>query len=149
VEPLERYQRNADAKYDQFSPLTMLPDIALADAPDVRPFEQAVDLYLKSDDGMARRMVTILMRIWSGNHDAFLDLARRSPALQEALLLSASLQEVSNLGLMALDGELNPEETARYAEILNAARQPVARVELKVVDAIERLVEQALGTELN
>lgn len=135
VEPLKIYRRNSDLSYRSFSPYTLLPDVAVADAKDARRFSAMVDTYLKTGHAADRAAVRSMLERWVANHAAFVSLANRSPALREALPLSEALRDLAQLGLSALDGSV---ESA--AAILAKAREPVAKVELQVVDAVERLI---------
>lgn len=132
VEPLKVYERNADHRYRSYSPYTLLPDIAIADAPGARRFNADVAAYSSSGDADARLRIEHQLASWRDNHAGFEALADRSPALREALPLSAALRDLAALGLGAkLDAQV----------VLRKARQPVAKVELQVVDAVERLLK--------
>lgn len=133
VEPLKIYQRNADLSYSQFSPYTLLPDIAIADAPGARAFRAQVKAYQNSGDASA---LTATLTSWRDNHAAFAALAADAPALREALPLSAALHDLANLGLAALAGDPKPDA----ATTLERARQSFAKVELQVVNAVESLL---------
>jgi hexosaminidase len=138
VEPLKLYARNADDSYTQFSPYTLLPDIAIADAPGARAFRQAVRRYL--NDGDAARLTDTLQQ-WRDNHPAFAALA----ALREALPLSEALRDLATLGLdsLALRAAGTKPEAAWRSEAertLARARQPAAKVELQVVEAVATLL---------
>jgi hexosaminidase len=141
VEPLKIYQRNADDRYTQFSPYTLLPDIAIADAPDARAFRRLVTLYQENGDEARREELKWWLKRWKRNHRAFRELAREAPALREALPLSAALRDLADLGLDSLEGvEADEAWWQRADAILARAREPVAKVELQVVDAVEALL---------
>jgi len=137
VEPLKIYRRNADLIYRSHSPYTLLPDVAVADAKDARAFRKQVDQYLKDGDEASEVAIRKMLKRWVSNHADFKVLADRSPALREALPLSAALHELSALALDALEGEI-VDATA----VIENARLPVARVELQVVDAIAKLISK-------
>ncbi|MDQ8181513.1 family 20 glycosylhydrolase [Pelagicoccus sp. SDUM812005] len=135
VEPLKIYRRNADLSYRSFSPYTLLPDVAVADAKDARRFRSQVTAYLETGHASDKQAVQGMLERWVANHDGFVRLADRSPALREALPLSEALRDLAALGLASLRGEL-----VEAKAVLARAREPVAKVELQVVDAVERLL---------
>lgn len=137
VEPLKVYRRNSDLSYRSFSPYTLLPDVAVADAKDARLFAKAVDRYF---DGQEERRVEAMLERWRDNHEKLSKLARKAPAIREALPLSEALKELSELALRSLGGETLSEDEVSVA--LAKAREPVAKVELQVVDSIERLLKR-------
>ncbi|MDQ8186621.1 family 20 glycosylhydrolase [Pelagicoccus sp. SDUM812002] len=135
VEPLKIYRRNSDLSYRSYSPYTLLPDVAVADAKDARRFGALVDQYLEMGGAEDKAAIRAQLEEWSENHTALSQLAARSPALREALPLSEALRDLAELALSSLDGE-----ATESAAILERAREPVAKVELQVVDAVERLL---------
>lgn len=136
VEPLKLYRRNSDLSYRSYSPYTLLPDVAVADAKDARTFGRLVASYLESGAEAEKREIQSMLVAWKENHAKFQVLAERSPALREALPLSEALSELSKVALRALDGE-----TVDASSVIENARQPVAKVELQIVDAVEMLLE--------
>ncbi len=140
VEPVKLYARNEGNAYTQHSPYTLLPDIAVADAPDARAFREAVRLYQKNPDASHRSAVRGWLERWRDNHAAFTALAARAPALREALPLSEALHQAALVGLATLEDQAAAAAPdAKVAAVLARARQPVAKVELQVVDAIAAL----------
>ncbi len=137
VEPLKIYRRNSDLSYRSFSPYTLLPDVAVADAKDARRFNAIVDAYLKNGHAADKAAARSMLEAWANNHEAFSRLADRSPALREALPLSEALRDLADLGLSALEGNATNVDV-----VFERAREPVAKVELQVVDAVERLVSK-------
>ncbi len=138
VEPLKIYRRNADDSYTQFSPYTLLPDIAIADAPGARGFNRLVQLFHDdpANDSLRNTLIGVLKR-WRDNHELFGTLAFESPALMEAYDLSYSLKDLAILGIAALENDPLPLPREK---IIERARQPVAKVELQIVDAVESLL---------
>ncbi|WP_221030161.1 beta-N-acetylhexosaminidase [Actomonas aquatica] len=138
VEPLKIYQRNADDSYTQFSPYTLLPDLAIADAPGARAFKRLVQLYHNNpaNDSLQKALIDVLTQ-WRDNHAKFGALAFEAPALMEAYGLSYALKDLAILGLAALNHEPSP---LPQDKVLALAREPVAKVELQVVDAVESLL---------
>lgn len=139
VEPLKIYRRNQDNSYRSFSPYTLLPDIATADAKDARHFNAAVAVFLESGSESDEDYTRAMLQVWVANHAEFESLAAASPALREGLPISLALRDLAQLGLDSLDGK--PVDTD-VAAILSKAREPVAKVELQVVDAVESLLER-------
>ena len=138
VEPLKVYQRNADDSYTQFSPYTLLPDIAIADAPGARAFKRLVQLHRDSPANESIRQALIhALESWRDNHDDFGTLAFKHPALMEAYDLSYALKDLAILGLAALQEKPLPLPAP---EVLERARRPVAKVELQIVDAVKSLL---------
>ncbi len=133
VEPLKIYQRNADDSYSQFSPYTLLPDIAIADAPGARAFNAAVAKYQVSGDSAE---IETLLELWRFSYVLFSESVDEAPTLREAVPLYERLMELADLITAALAGEPPADAEA----ILARARQPVAKVELQIVDAIESLL---------
>lgn len=140
VEPLKIYKRNSDNSYRSYSPYNLLPDIAIADAPDAMKFNRAVALLLERNDDSILAVIRIWLEQWQYNCNSFAEYS--SPALQEAIPLSEALSNLASDALKILDGE-EPEND--FAETLKIARQPVAKVELQIVDAVEQLVEFTLS----
>jgi hexosaminidase len=132
VEPLKIYKRNAGNIYRSYSPYTLLPDIAVADAKDARTFRERVDTYVESGNGEQQLRQQLVE--WKENHAAFQQLAADAPALREALPLSESLSELAALALQHLDGS-----PVAVQAVLDKSRQSAARVELQIVDAMETL----------
>lgn len=135
VEPLKIYKRNSDLSYRSFSPYTLLPDVAVADAKDALKFNRLVESYQKNGDDNAKREIVSYLERWVTNDAEFIELADRSPALREALPLSGALKTIAQLALSSLGGE-----SVEAQDALTQAREPVAKVELQVVDAIEQLI---------
>lgn len=136
VEPLKIYKRNADNSYRSYSPYTLLPDVAVADAKDAREFRLLVESYLETEANGDREAIVSMLKTWKGNHADFQAIADRSPALREALPLSEALSDLADVALRALAGE-----DVEGGAVLEKARQPVAKVELQVVDAVASLLE--------
>lgn len=132
VEPLKIYKRNADNLYRSYSPYTLFPDIAVADAKDARRFRTLVNAFAESGEG--KEAIRAQLKTWKDNHSAFQKIAAKAPALQEVLPHSKSLHELATLALQHLDGRSVSVETA-----LETSRQTAGRVELQVVDAMETL----------
>ena len=141
VEPLKGYKRNAKNRYRSFSPYTLLPDVAVADAKDARKFRNLSADFLSGEREDLIVEIRLMLEQWRSNHEAFADLAAGSPALREGVPLAKALAELSDAALVALDSGKQPEG---LDGLLEEARQSHARVELQVVDAIEALINAAV-----
>lgn len=137
VEPLKIYKRNADLSYRSYSPYTLLPDVAVADAKDARRFSRMVDSYLETRHNADEAVLQEMLGSWIANHASFESLAAGSPALREALPLSEALRDLAAVALASLNGEQTQAD-----EVLARARVPVAKVELQIVDAVKRLLKR-------
>lgn len=149
VEPLKQYRRYTYRKQTQLTPYTLLVDIARADAPAARQFNQWVSGYLLTHDScLANELCTLLMR-WVKNEAAYLELSQHAPVLQEGDALVTHIRKLSELALEAvavLEGS-KPQMSAGLLEeapaLLAAARQPMAATEIQIVDAVEKLLVAA------
>jgi hexosaminidase len=140
VTPVALGGRSRARKYTQQTPLNRLVDAARPESTVARRFSSQIDAALDTHDWTAVRAQLL---IWRDN----------SPALQNALLqeiapVSAELNQTAALGLEALDlittkQHPSPAFAARAAQILTAARKPIAELNLAIVDPIRRLVEAA------
>ena len=111
VEPLKQYRRYTYRKQTQLTPYTLLVDIARADAPDARQFNQWVSGYLLTHDScLANELCTLLMR-WVKNEAAYLELSQHAPVLQEGDALVTHIRKLSELALEA-GGGLGRKQTA-------------------------------------
>lgn len=139
VEPLEIYARNSDLSYSQFSPYTLLPDIALADAKDARAFNGLVASFLETGDEKTLESIKEQLVRWEANHAAFLELSKNSPALREAEPISKALSKSAALVLEVLNSGNIPENAE---DMLKAASAPVAKVELPIVESLQHLIDK-------
>lgn len=151
VEPVEVYQRGAQKRHYQYSPLTRSVDIALAEAAQANRFNQWVEAVMQHDaEAMAQtEAMRAQLKIWQENHNQIKALAAHAPALKEILPLSASLSATAHVGLEALAGlkaHAGPlDEAWRQSarETLQMAREPHGQLELQIVEAVSQLVEIA------
>ena len=151
IEPLKIYERNqGDTMYSVFSPFTKIADLAAPDPPLPRIFRREVDLFLKDPGLEAEKIITDQLLVWKNNHVHFMETVRSSPALQEALSLSANLSSVAAAGLAAMEMIHNGKHAdgawlAQQLAITASAREQGGRCELQVVDPIEKLINAAAG----
>ena len=148
VEPVKNYRRHSMRAFTTFSPLTRIADAAVPDAENGRLFNALVESRLSgggadSGDEPIRR----LLNQWRDNHEALLPLIRRSPMLAEIESLSENLSEVAEFGLRALDFRasgrpLEKEWTDQVLLRIDSMAEPMAEVELIILDAIRKLASQ-------
>ena len=146
IEPLKIYQRNTgDTMYNVFSPYTKIADVATPDQKVAREFRKNVSAYIKLRDKDLEKGITSYLLLWRDNHNKFLELVKKSPVLQEAVILSKNLSAISVIGLEAIRfintktvPPTNWKTTANTA--LRKAGEQGGRCDLQVVTAIKALV---------
>ena len=145
VEPVEGYSRHRYKKYTTFSPLTSIPDVAQPDAFYVLKFNSKVDNYLKGKDDDLEKEIKDQLLYWIENHKKMKALAENNSQIREILPVSDNLSKISILGMQALSEKIvhDPSWKKRADEMLTVAAEPRSEVELKVVDAIQKLVTKA------
>src|SRR5260370_40692787 len=92
LEPLKIYERNqGDTMYTVFSPLTKLADVAAPDQRTPRIFNRQIRDWITHPSPELEQKIIQQLTIWKDNDTALRKLPARSPVLQEAAPLSASL----------------------------------------------------------
>lgn len=104
-----------------------------------------VDAYLTGDEDQACSKLLSILRLRESNHGRNLELSRQSPVFREANDRSAALRSLAVLGQEALRQGERPSWSSDTQSVIPEARKAVAKVELQVLDAVERLFEQATG----
>jgi len=151
VEPVEVYQRGAQKRHYQYSPLTRSVDIALAEAAQANRFNGWVKGVMAHDaEAMAQtEAMCEQLKLWQENHRKIEKMSEEAPGLREILPLSASLSATARVGLEALSalkahaGPLDAAWRQSARATLQAARQPHGQLELQIVEAVSQLVEAA------
>jgi hexosaminidase len=149
IEPLKIYERNAgDTMYTVFSPYTKIADVATPDQKVAREFRKNVSEYCQTRDTTLEKNIIMHLNMWKDNHSAFMELAKKSPVLEEAEVLSANLAKISDTGLKAIGYMKNPFSVPvgwkdKSLELTEKAREQGGRCDLQVVTAIEELIETA------
>jgi hexosaminidase len=149
IEPLKIYQRNAgDTMYTVFSPYTKIADVATPDQQVARIFRNNVSDYCKTRDKQLEEDIVTHLQLWEKNHAEFLELVKKSPVLQEAVILSENLARIAVVGLQAVNyiSKMVPPPSGwkrECMEITKEAKEQGGRCELQVVTAIEELVNTA------
>ena len=150
VEPLKGYRRNpGGTMYKTYSPFTLFADAAIADAPDARVFNQLVVDYLNGSKDVTDEEIKSWLSKWSDNHKKLLPTIEQSYVLSSIEELSANLAEIAEVGLEAMDGNVQHqnlmEQLQWYGnalEKLEQSRKPGGRTELQVVNSIEQLLKR-------
>ena len=148
IEPLKDYARNeGDTMYNVFSPYTKIADVASPDQAVARQFRQDVARFLMEGGKMLEDSLKMRLTLWKENHQLFLEAVKRSPALQEAVVLSENLSRIASFGLEALQYQKtksgSPAWKTKALESTAAARQQGGRCDLQVVNPIEALIKAA------
>jgi len=103
-------------------------------------FGKAVDVYLESPDGEARRSIEDQLRGWQKNHERVVELFDEFPGLEEIEPVSEGLASLAGLGLAALDvldgGEPFSSREKRLQLELLALHDPV-EMDLSEIDLAE------------
>lgn len=149
LEPLKIYERNqGDTMYTVFSPLTKLADVAVPDQRTPRIFNRQVKDWISHPSPDPGQKIIQQLTIWKDNDTAFRKLLARSPVLQEAAPLSASLSALAAAGIEAMQyirehKKADNEWLLRQLAVAAHAREQSGRCELQVVDSIQQLITLA------
>jgi len=152
LEPLKIYERNqGDTLYTVFSPLTKLADLAVPDQRTPRTFNRLVDNWIARPSPEQKEQIVQQLTLWKDNDTALRKLLARSPVLQEAAPLSASLSALAAAGIEAL--QFIQEHTTAGADwrhhqsiVIAKAKEQSGRCELQVVSSIQKLIDLAAGS---
>lgn len=153
IEPLKIYERNqGDTMYTVFSPYTKLADVATPDQELPRQFNSLVDTFLKTRSPIIEKMIREQLTSWKENHQAFMQLLKRSPVLEEARLLSVNLSTIAAAGLEAVAyirqrDIADNEWVQQKMTILERAKEQSGRCDLQVIKPIQRLIKAAGGAD--
>ena len=149
IEPLKIYERNeGDTMYNMFSPYTKIADVATPDQKVAREFRKTVAAYCVSKDKNQQTQIMEKLNLWKKNDEAFIQLIKQSPVLQEAAILSTNLERIATIGIQALHyiaTKASPPSTwkAKSLSVTKKALQQGGRCELQVVTAINQLIDTA------
>ena len=152
IEPVKIYKRHNYKKLTQQSPLTRIVDAATPDAKEARIFRNLVD-YFHSDSNLVLNEVEKIKESlikWRDNHNELKKIIIQSPILFEIESLSKNLEQISIVGLEALDYLTNnttPNENWRNkaAKIIENSKEPIAQTELMIIESIEKLFDKLLN----
>ncbi len=149
IEPLKIYERNAgDTMYTVFSPYTKIADVATPDQKVAREFRSNVSSYVQSKSVTLEKEILDDLLIWKNNHVAFLTLVKKSPVLNEAVILSENLSNISAIGIEAVQfikSKKKPSSNwkSKAAVALEKSKEQGGRCDLQVISAIKQLVDSA------
>jgi hexosaminidase len=148
IEPLKIYERNAgDTMYTVFSPYTKIADVATPDQKVARQFRKNISIYCATRDTLLEKDIIEHLHLWEDNHASFLESVKRSPLLNEAVVLSDNLAKIAAIGLQGM-GYLKTKCSPPIGwknecmKITEMAKKQGGRCDLQVVTAIEELVNQ-------
>jgi hexosaminidase len=141
-EPLKIYARNKGGiEYKSYSSFTLFADACVVDATDAVSFNDLSTNYLANPKETDLSSLIKLLEKWSNNYNMFEKL-NINPKLQPILPLSLNLSKVSQLLLDAFHNKTISNEATNELEIsINILKDPVADVELAIVDSLEQLAK--------
>jgi hexosaminidase len=146
VEPVKTYSRHRQGvKYTQASPLTRVVDAAYPESMQARSFNKLVDKYIETTNEELKLKLFERFNIWKNNHENLVANIAASPVLKEIESLSEDLMIISRIGITALTDYSNyiKHDEKWLNEVkakIESAKKPRGQTELKVVNAIEKLV---------
>jgi hexosaminidase len=156
IEPYKIYTRNnGNLIYKSYSPFTLIPDAATADAKDARNFRKLVGDYAGNQKKELKAELVNYLTIWKNNHDNFLKVMKQSPVLKPMEKLSEKLSKLGAIGLEAVEKKCTEdwckEKTAYIKSIKDDTIKKKesdtifedGRTELVILDAIQQLITLA------
>ncbi|HMT28284.1 MAG TPA: family 20 glycosylhydrolase [Bacteroidia bacterium] len=150
VEPLKEYKRHSQGiNYSTDLPFTRLPDIAFPDPAVAREFKLLCEQYVIKRDTSVAKMIEQHLLSWKNNHEELLKISKNIPALKEWEKLSATLFDVSVIGLESLEktdnrNNITDNWVSQSNTKLKEAAAPVQEAELMVVESVRMLFQNAL-----
>jgi hexosaminidase len=147
VEPVKIYQRHFQGvKYRQHSPYTRIVDAARPESMTARNFSILVDKYVTDKNEASLKQIVQWLEKWQSNHSMLKITMSSSPIIREIDTLSFNLQNLSQIGLEALQLiKQNNKAPVNWLDKANAmieeAKKPYGQVELRIVEPIEKLLE--------
>jgi hexosaminidase len=154
IEPYKIYTRNnGNLIYKSYSPFTLMPDAATADAKDARIFRKLVADYSSNPKKEIKEQLLSYLNMWKGNHENFLKVMKQSPVLKPMEKLSEKLSKLGAIGLEAVEkGKCSEDwckEKSAYIKSIKDDTQKKkesdtifedGRTELVILDAIQQLI---------
>lgn len=146
IEPVKNYTRHRQGvKYLQSTPLTRVVDAAFPESLESRSFNKLIDSFIQIPNDDLKEKILEKLTSWKANHEKLLANIKKSPILKEIESMSEDLKIISEMGMIALseygDNVKKDEDWKKeFEEKIESAKQPRGQTELKVVDAIEKLV---------
>ena len=146
IEPVKNYTRHRQGvKYLQSTPLTRVVDAANPESIEARNFEKLVDSFCDSPSNETGKKITVKLMVWENNHEHLLKNIKLSPILKEIESLSLDATHLCRVGLRALEDfekkkTIDDNIIKEISSTLESAKKPRGQTELKIVNAVEKLV---------
>nr|WP_315221960.1 family 20 glycosylhydrolase [uncultured Flavobacterium sp.] len=142
-EPLKGYSRNKDGtEYQMYSPFTLFADACTPDAPDVIPFDEAVNQYLATQSPEKKAKVAAFLSKWVVVNKELIQLSENAPLMQPILPLAKKLSDASEQLLLFLDNKQTLKITDLKKLIEACNTKDHADVELAVYTSLKKLIEK-------
>jgi hypothetical protein len=149
LEPVEDYKRHGKGNIlTSYGPYTLVPDAANPDAEVARKFRKLAEQYVASPAEVASKELSTWLILWKNNHVALQQTIKKSPVLKDIEPLSEYLSQVALIGSQALEyisSRKTPpgswQESSK--KLLEEAKKPQAKCEIRVIEGIEKLVAYA------
>ncbi len=153
VRPLEEYERDNLKKYRgyknvQYSPHTLVVDAAVADPKHARDINKLIDKFLQLPEiEEANKIKDELIKL-QNNHNQLLLIINNSPVLKEIEPLSENLSKLAGIGLEALafiesKTKADTGWNNKANLIVDNARISYGRVQIAIVDAVKKLIDNS------
>ena len=146
VEPVRDYNRGRGQSFTSLTPLNRIVDAARPDSEEARRFDRLVDALIADTSKAAGRDAIVERLLGWQRHARDVRLLLESELLQDAAPIVRSLEEISAIGLKAVEAlrtrtplVLTPGEN----EALTRAAAPSADVLLMVAPPVKRLADAA------
>ncbi len=112
---------------------------------EARKFGKLVDSFCESPNDEKRLKISDKLNLWKNNHVKLLTNIKSSPILKEIESMSKDLMTISEVGIQVLNDCKNDTKkdemwVKKITEKLDAAKKPRGQTELKIISAIENLV---------
>ena len=141
-EPLKGYTRNSEGtEYKMYSPLTLFADACTPDASDALEFNQAVANFLNNKSIENQSTVVSYLNKWIKMDAALIALSKNAPLVQPLLILSKSLNDISQQLLLKIDKKENVDAAVLNNLLEKCNSKEHADVELSVYNSLKKLVQ--------
>ena len=137
-EPFKIYSRNAGGtEYKTYSPFTLFADACTSDATSVRPFRKLVNAFVDQKDQSVKEDLEHYLQSWKDIADQLKTIQPNAPLVSRVLPYALRVQEISSIGLKAIeDGEISQEALQQLEALIDNKEDP--RVNLDVELAIAK-----------
>jgi hexosaminidase len=146
IEPLQEYKRHREVDYLQHSPYTRVVDATRPESMTARKFAALVDSYLLTKGGAELTEIRHWLNKWKDNNAELQITMEASPIIREIEPLSFNLQNLSLVGLEALQLIKQNEKAPvswidKATAIIEMSGEPYGQVEIMVIEPIRKLVD--------